>query len=279
MYLERLQMEGKNAIVVGGGGRGMGTTTTMALAEAGAGLAVLELTEDLANDVTEKVNEGGGKCVGIECDVTDRAQLKAALAEAIEKLGPVHCLVNVAGGNNVGSWNPILEYPDDTYDAVMALNVGYVFGACREVARHMVAQGIQGSIVNYSSSSGVAGAPIHSPYGAAKAGVSALTCSMAVEWGPHGIRVNAVAPGSVRTFRARASRDGGAEVLDRAGADEHAKEWAPLGRRLEADEVSAAVLFLASDLASGITGQTILVDAGLTARAPSGGLEYFAHRR
>jgi NAD(P)-dependent dehydrogenase (short-subunit alcohol dehydrogenase family) len=279
MYLERLRMDGKNAIVVGGGGRGMGTTTTMALADAGARLAVLELTAELANEVTEKVNAAGGECVGIQCDVTDRSQLKVAIGEAIEQLGLVHCLVNVAGGNNVGSWNPILEYPDDTYDAVMALNADYVFGACREVARHMVEQGIQGSMVNYSSSSGVAGAPIHSPYGAAKAAVSALTCSMAVEWGPHGIRVNAVAPGSVRTFRARASRDGEGEVLDRAGADEHAKTWAPLGRRLEADEVSAAVLFLTSDLASGITGQTILVDAGLTARAPSGGLEYFVDRR
>jgi NAD(P)-dependent dehydrogenase (short-subunit alcohol dehydrogenase family) len=211
--------------------------------------------------------------------VTDRLRLKAALAEATEQVGDINCLVNVAGGNNIGSWNPILEYPDETYDAVMALNVDYVFTACREVARHMVDRSIQGSIVNYSSSSGVAGAPIHSPYGAAKAGVSALTRSMAVEWGPHGIRVNAVAPGSVRTFRARASREGTGEMLDRPNADEHAKTWAPLGRRLEADEVSAAVLFLASDMASGITGQTLLVDAGLTARAPSGGLDYFVDRR
>ena len=279
MYLERMRIHGKTAKFIGGGGRGMGTTTTMALAEAGASIVVLELTAGLGNDVAAKVQASGGQCRAIECDVTDRARLKAALGEAMEHAGDVHCLVNVAGGNNVGAWNPIVEFPDDVYDAVMALNVDYVFTACREVARHMVEREIRGTIVNYSSSSGVAGAPIHSPYGAAKAGVIALTCSMAVEWGPHGIRVNAVAPGSVRTFRARANRDGSGEVLDRAGADEHAKTWAPLGRRLEADEVSAAVLFLASELASGITGQTLLVDAGLTARAPSGGLEYFVDRR
>jgi len=110
---------------------------------------VVELTAELADEVVRKVAEAGGHCAGIECDVTDRARLTAALGEAIDQVGDVHCLVNVTGGNNIGAWNPILEYPDETYDAVMALNVDYVFTACRQVARHMVDQGIEGSIVNF----------------------------------------------------------------------------------------------------------------------------------
>ena len=279
MYLERLRLDGKTAMVIGGGGRGMGTTTTMALAEAGASVIVLELRQELAEEAAEKVRAIGGTAFALECDVTDIEGLKGVIARAIEQIGDIHILVNVAGGNNVGSWNALEKFPDPNFRDVVALNMDYVFAACREIGNHMIERGIKGSIVNFSSSSAVAGAPIHSAYGMAKAGVISLTHTAAVEWGPHGIRINAIAPGSVRTFRERAEKGAQGTVQDRPGADEHAKTWAPLGRRLEADEVSATVLFLASDLSSGITGQNILVDAGITARAPSGGLEYFANRR
>jgi len=279
MYLERLRLDGRTAMVIGGGGRGMGTTTTLALAEAGASIVVLERTQELADEAAAKVRESGGTSWAFECDVTDLDGLQRTIAAAIEQAGDIHVLVNVAGGNNVGSWNPLEEFPATNFRDVVALNMDYVFVACREIGNHMIERGIKGSIVNYSSSSAVAGAPIHSAYGMAKAGVISLTRTAAVEWGPHGIRINAVAPGSVRTFRERAVKGAEGTVQDRPGADEHAKTWAPLGRRLEADEVSATVLFLVSDLASGITGQNILVDAGITARPPSGGLEYFANRR
>ncbi|MCH7554369.1 MAG: SDR family oxidoreductase, partial [Chloroflexi bacterium] len=120
----------------------------------------------------------------------------------------------------------------------------------------MIAQGNGGSIISIASMSGISGAPRHSAYGAAKAGLIHWTKSMAVEWGPHGIRINAVAPGSIMTPRALANTP--------PGRDEQLRSIIPLARRGEPDDIAKAVLFFASDMAGYITGQTLIVDGGVT---------------
>ena len=269
MVLERLRMDGKNVLVIGAGAGGMGTHTALALVEAGARVVAVDYLDERVRETEEQIAEVGGECVGITADVRDRTALKNAIAEAIAAVGQLDGLANVAGGIQPKHLFPVDEYPDDVYDEVMALNLSYVLVSSREVARHMIDRGIRGSIVSYASIGGLMGLPYNGPYSAAKAAVIALTRTMATEWGPVGIRVNAVAPGIVRTPRTLART---------VGVDEHAKVWIPLGRMCESDEVAAAALFLLSDLSSVITGQTIVADGGASTRSTLGHLSRWADR-
>ena len=268
MVLERLRMDGKNVLVIGAGAGGMGTHTALALVEAGARVVAVDYLDERVRETEEQIAEVGGECVGITADVRDRTALKNAIAEAVAAVGQLDGLANVAGGTRPGDYFPVDKYPDDVYDEVMALNLSYVLVSSREVARHMIDRGIRGSIVSYSSI-GALCSPYRGPYSAAKEAVIALTRTMATEWGPVGIRVNAVAPGMVRTPRIQALA---------GGVDDYAKVWVPLGRMCESDEVAAAALFLLSDLSSVITGQTIVADGGASTRSTLGHLSRWADR-
>jgi NAD(P)-dependent dehydrogenase (short-subunit alcohol dehydrogenase family) len=268
VYADRIRLDGRTALVIGAGRGGMGTYTSLVLAEAGATIVAVDLTDELVTETREQVEALGAQSYGVTADVRDMAQVEEAVASAIRQAGRIDCLANVAGGMQVGQWQPVVDTPDDVYEAVMNLNFRYVFVACRAVGRHMIEERIDGRIVSYSSVSALASAPYHAVYGAAKAAVISLTHTMALEWGKHGIRVNAVAPGGVNTPRPRSG--------DRGDPEEFARGWNPLGRRIPPDEVPAAVLFLLSDLSGMITGQTIVVDAGVTARTPLGPIERFA---
>ena len=159
--------------------------------------------------------------------------------------------------------------PDEVYESVFALNLDYVFRVCRDAARLMIDRKIRGAMVNVASVSAFASAPFHGPYGAAKRAVEALTQTMAVEWGPYGIRANTVMPGAIRTPRA---------IKTGAQLDVRQKAWAPLGRPVEKEEVASAVMFLLSNLSSAITGQTLAVDCGMTARCALGSLDYLVDK-
>ena len=267
MYLEKARLDGKVALIVGAGAGGIGTYTSLALAEAGAQVIAVDKSLELLADTERQIEQIGGYCYGILADVLQPNELRNAIRRSIEEAGPIHCLVNVAGGMLRGQWHRTDLYPDNTYDEVLGLNLRYVFTACREIGRHMIEEGVEGRIVNFASVSGIAGAPYHGPYGAAKAAVMSLTRSMAVEWGEFGIRVNAIAPGTVATPR----------NLYKAGSEEHARSWNPIPRRLEPEELAAVTLFLLSDLSSGITGQVLTVDLGASARFPLGGIERYAN--
>jgi NAD(P)-dependent dehydrogenase (short-subunit alcohol dehydrogenase family) len=134
----------------------------------------------------------------------------------------------------------------------------------------MIENGVRGSIVNWSSVSALDAAPYHGPYGAAKAGVAALTKTMAVEWGPLGIRVNAVAPGATRSGQMGTRLDASAVGVT------HQERWNPIPRKCEPEEIASAMLFLISDLASGITGHLIAVDSGVMALSSLGDLDHWA---
>src|SRR5262249_18822742 len=161
------------------------------------------VSQENVDQAREDASAKGVESYGIVANVLENGAVEKTVASAIEQAGRIDGLVNVAGGSPIGSWNPIHEYPTDIYEQVLHFNLGYLFLACREGGRHMIERGGGGSIVSYSSSSGFSSAPHHGPYGAAKAGIMALTRTMALEWGQYGIRVNAVAPGSVQTFLPR----------------------------------------------------------------------------
>jgi NAD(P)-dependent dehydrogenase (short-subunit alcohol dehydrogenase family) len=271
MYLEKLNLVGRTALVLGAGGQGMGTETSIALAEAGARIVAVDRTTELAEEAAQMVRCQGGECLPIAADLRDMQAVERAIAMAIEEAGPIQHLVNIAGGMQAAQWFRLDEYPDLAWDDVMNLNLRYVFTACRAIAAHMVVESVPGSIVNFASVSGLAGAPYHGVYGAAKAAVMALTRTMAVEWGQFDIRVNAVVPGAVNTARAQQGSPGEPEEL--------AASWFPLPHTIEADAVPAAALFLLSDLAARITGQCLVVDAGVTARSPLGAADQYEARR
>ena len=258
MVLERLRLDGGTAIVAGAGGGGIGTATSLTLAEAGADIVAVDIDAERVEDTKRRVGELGRKCLGIVADIRQKADVERVVSQAVKEFGAVHYVANVAGGMKDDQWGEVLEYGERQFDEVISLNLRYAFLVCQAAARSMVELGIKGSMVSVASVSGLAGAPYHGPYGAAKAGLMALTRTMAVELGPRGIRVNAVAPGSVKTPRvmAMASRD----------IDESSKTTIPIGKPCEPDDIAAGILFLLSDLARCVSGHTLVIDGGATAK-------------
>jgi len=165
--------------------------------------------------------------------------------------------VNVVGGTLVDDWHRAVEYDMAAFDRVIARNLRYAVVGCREVAAALMRDGQPGSIVNISSVA-ARGVPLLAAYGAAKAGLESFSRTMALEWARHRIRVNLVAPGTVRTPRA-----GQAEMPEASRA-------IPLGRRATPDDIANAAVFLLSDLADYITGQTLSVDGGSSLGGPGG---------
>jgi NAD(P)-dependent dehydrogenase (short-subunit alcohol dehydrogenase family) len=270
-YLNSLRLDGKVALVIGCGGGGMGTHTSLALAEAGATVLAVDVFEEQVKDTEEQIAAIGGKCVGFTADARDVAAITEIVEMGWSEFGAVHHLANVVGGSRIGEFFRTEEYPEDVFDRVVEFNLRTHFVACREVARRLIASGTPGSIVNFSSLAGNYTLPYQVAYGAAKAAVINMTRTMAVEWGPHAIRVNAIAPGGgIETPRVMGRGDApDDDIYDPI-------RWNPLGRKLKPDEVGSVALFLLSDLASAITGQTLTVDAGVSSRMPSGGLERWA---
>jgi NAD(P)-dependent dehydrogenase (short-subunit alcohol dehydrogenase family) len=256
----KISFEGKIALVAGAGAGGIGSAVSNALAEAGATVVAVDRTQALVDETVAAVRRIGRETIGIVCDLREPTQVSTIVPRVSERFGRIDVLANIAGGTQPGQWKRFEETTDAIYRSVFALNLDYVFQLCRDCAALMLARHVPGSILNIASVSGLAAAPFHGPYGAAKAGVIALTQTMAIEWGAHGIRVNAIAPGAVTTPRVG------------AGADRY-KTYAPLRRPVNPVEIASAALFLLSDLASGITGQCLNVDTGLSARSLLGGID------
>ena len=210
-----------------------------------------------AADTAGRVGALGRRSATVVADVTDEVALVAAIAAVAADLGPVRHVVNVVGGTLVDDWHRTAEYDMDAFDRVIARNLRYAVISCREVARGLIERGTPGAFVNISSVA-ARGVPLLAAYGAAKAGLESFSRTMALEWAAKGIRVNLVAPGTVRTPRA-----GQSEMPEAARA-------IPLGRRGDPEDIAHAALFLLSDLSSYITGQTVTVDGGSSIGGPGG---------
>jgi 3-oxoacyl-[acyl-carrier protein] reductase len=235
--------------VVTGGGAGIGRGIARGLTAFGARVAIWERDPETTAAAAAEV---GG--LGITTDVRESAQVDEALARTTAELGPVSILVNNAGGVFL---SPLLETSENGWDALYRANFKHVILCTQRVARTMVANGTGGSIISVTSIEGVRAAPGYAAYAAAKAGVINFTKTAALELAPHGIRVNALAPDITMT-------EGMATVAP-PGAEERFGFTVPMGRPGHVDEMAGAAVFLASDLSSYVTGQTIHVDGGTQA--------------
>jgi NAD(P)-dependent dehydrogenase (short-subunit alcohol dehydrogenase family) len=252
--------------LVTGAARGIGATIAATLARHGGIVAVTDLNGEGALARAAAIVDAGGQATAFALDVTDTAAIEH-VADAIEdRLGPLDVVVNNAGLAVIG---PSVDVTDETWNLHVDVMLSGPFKLCRRAGRSMLPRG-RGAIVNVSSIGGFGGWPQRTAYNTVKAGVRAMTELLAVEWAPTGVRVNGIAPAVTRTeiMTEVMERSGGAITLD------DFEGRTPLGRVAEAQEMADAVLFLASDHAAYVTGQTLPVDGGWLASdgfTPPGG--------
>lgn len=245
-------LKGKKALVIGGG-QGMGESTACFLARAGADVALVDLAADRAERVATLVNGLGTRGIPIAGDVLDDTQIPRIVAEAADRLGGLDVMVSIVGA---AAWGSLMDTTAAIWDQQLALNLRYFFLVARETAATMIKAGTPGTIVGIASVDGQRAAPMRGAYGAAKAGLISLVQTMAVEWAPHHIRVNAIAPGHIVTPRLY-------DTPQRV--DAYAASLIPMRQRGETDDIGKAALFLSSDLSRYVTGTTLDVDGGLLA--------------
>jgi 3-oxoacyl-[acyl-carrier protein] reductase len=237
--------------LVTGGQQGIGRAIAMALAREGADVALNYLDERAAERAAKEIRETGRRCLPVAGDVS-RAGDVLALVQAVERgLGPVDALINNAG---IFPRSSFLDLTEAEWDRVHGVNLKGSFLAAQAVARRLVARGTPGAIVNLASSAAYRSSPRGVHYVASKAGVVGLTRAMALELAPHGIRVNAIAPGLTDTAQ---PRDGHSEAEVQSMARQ-----VPLGRMGQPDDVAAVAVFLVSAEARHITGQVVHVNGG-----------------
>jgi 3-oxoacyl-[acyl-carrier protein] reductase len=247
----------RTVVVAGAGGDGIGTGVSALLVRSGATVFGLDVDRDALALTERAVAEDAARFVPAVVDVTDPSAVDEAL-RALDGLPPLHGLVHVVGGMPFGDWSLVTDMPPERFAAVVELNLSSSFVTTQAVARRLVAGGADGSIVLISSISGTQAMPFGAPYAAAKAAILAFMRTAALELGALGIRVNAVAPGTIRTAH---SEQGTPSV------DSLEEQLAiPLRRRGAPADIAGAVLYLLSDLAGFVTGHTLVVDGGSSAR-------------
>ena len=239
--------------IVTGSGNGIGAAIARRIAEEGARVIIADRDEVSAHAVCHEITASGGHAAACRVDIREPAEVEALIAYTRKTYGPAHILINNAG---LGAQKHFLDTPLETLRTMLDVNVVGTFLCAQAAAREMVKLG-GGAIVNFSSHSGLLGSSGRAAYAASKGGVIAMTRVMAVDLAQHNIRVNAIAPGPIDVARSRARH-----------TDERRNAWhqaVPLGRYGQPEEAAAVALFLASDDASYLTGQTISVDGGFTA--------------
>jgi gluconate 5-dehydrogenase len=248
-------LTGKTALVTGAS-RGLGQQFARALARAGADVAITSRTLDSLEQTAADIEALGRRAVRVELNVREEVSIHAAVEAAVRQLGHIDILMNNAGCN---IRKPALDVTWEDWNTIVDTNLRGIFFVAQAVARHMIPRRC-GRIINMGSVTCVAGYAGLGPYGASRGGVKQLTMSLAHDWGPHGITVNCLAPGWFKTEQNRA-------LYEMSGWVEYLCERIPLGRPGAPGELDGALLLLASDAGRYITGQTILVDGGISVGA------------
>lgn len=257
----KVALEGHVAIVTGGA-NGIGKAIVHALAENGAHIAIVDIDAQAGTKTAQEIQQTGGACIFVEADVANPEQMQAAAQTITDQLGGIRILINNAGINTKSDRVPIHQYTLDDWHRILQVDLTGVFVTSRAVIPRML-ENVPGRIVNISSIAGLVPLRLQSAFVAAKAGVANLTRSMALELGPQGILVNAVAPGSTLTRGTKAlfyGPDG--EYTEKAAS---LLSHIPLGRPGKVEEIAAAVLFLVAPEASYVNGTILTVDGGWTA--------------
>lgn len=245
--------------VVTGSSRGIGRAIAERMAQHGARVVVSSRSEEACTPVVDAIRAAGGQAIATACNIGRRAECEALVARVLAEWGRVDCLVCNAAVNP--HFGPMATISDEAWDRIMGTNIRSNLWLSNLVAPGMAERGT-GSIIIVSSIAGLRGSPTLGAYGVSKAADMQLVRNLAVEWGPRGIRANAIAPGLVRTDFARALWEDEA-LLRRRTRD------TPLQRIGEPDEIAGAAVFLAGAAGSFMTGQTIVIDGGVTAGAPA----------
>jgi NAD(P)-dependent dehydrogenase (short-subunit alcohol dehydrogenase family) len=253
MSYRPLELTGKNAVVVGGTS-GIGRAIALGMAEAGANVVATSRQADGVEAAAKEIEARGRQTLRVTSDVSSRESLQQLCDATVAAWGQVHILVNCAGRTKRA---PTLDYPDADWDAIIDTNLNGTLRACQVFGRHMLQKGY-GRIVNIASLSSFVALFEVAAYAASKAAVASLTKSLAIEWSAKGVNVNAIAPGVFPTPLNRSLLEGtprGQEFIVRT----------PLKRFGQVEELAGAAIFLASDAASYVTGEVLVVDGGFLA--------------
>ena len=251
--LDLFRLDGQTAVVVGGAG-GLGAAMARGLASAGAAVAVADANAPQAKLVADGIVAAGGRGLAVAVDLADAASVERMAAETEASLGPIDVLVNSAG---ITHRSAAADFPEAAWHRVIAVNLTGVFLGCQVVGRRMLTRR-RGRIVNIASIAGQIGLTGTVAYAASKGGVVMLTRALAVEWAPHNVRVNAIAPSWFES-------NIGDLIHREPGYAERAMRRVPAGRMGAPDELVGAVLYLASDASTMVTGHVLAVDGGTLA--------------
>lgn len=245
-------LTGKTALVTGAS-RGLGRHFALTLAQAGADVAITSRTLSSLSDTAAEIEKLGRRVLPLALDVRDEASITSAVSQAHEQFGALDILVNNAGCN---VRKPALDVSWDEWNLILDTNLRGPFFVAQAVAKKMTAAG-RGRIINIGSVTSVAGYAGLGPYGASRGGIKQLTMSLAADWGPHGVTVNCLAPGWFKTSQ-------NAVLYEDKEWVQYLSDRIPLRRPGKIDDLTGALVFLASDASAYVTGQILLVDGGIS---------------